>query len=925
MNELTPGRWRRIRTVLERALDVPATARSALLDRLCHGDDPLRAEIESLLAAEAGARRLLDVPVGEVAGQLLAEVMHPPLELNPLPGRRVGAYRLVREIARGGMGIVFLAERADGQVEQQVALKLLRHGIESTLVRRFLSERQILASLTHPHIARFLDCGVDQDGWPYLAMEYVEGQPITRYCDERRLGVEERLRLFLDVCGAVQCAHRNLVVHQDLKPSNILVTGAGEVKLLDFGIARLLEVAPGGAAAASTATGPRLMTPAYASPEQLRGEPLTTSSDIYSLGLVLYELLAGQPAYRADHRSPLEWARLVHEHQPPLPSARLRRAEPRVPDDDPDAAAGPAVISAARRTSVDRLGRALRGDLDAIVSMAIRNEPELRYGSVEALAADIHRHLDGRPVMARRSTHWYRARKLLKRHWIEATAATVVALALLSGASLAIWQAKAADRERARAEVALRRSEDVTAFLIDLFEDSDPASALGDTVAARELLRRGVIQAEALSAQPLVQAQILHALARIHMNLGRHEEAEGLLRRGLDLRRQHLDEADPGVVESLVALGHLQRGQGRWQDAEDTYRHAIDLQRQSLHDGHPNFAATLLGLAQVLALTDLGEAERLGREALEIRRRSLAPGHPLVGDAKIGLATILRRRGHDHEAEVLFRLAVTRHPDGFAREDLEGARSMLHLADMLRERPHGLAEAESLYRQALQIQRRQLGDDHPVLVHGLHSLAAVLGARGDFPAAEALLRDVIALKSRIYGPHSGRVANTTAVLAGQYLAQGRLAEAELLNRESLAIWDRSVGREHTATAGVLSELAVVVAAQERYDEAEALHREALEIRQRLIGPHAGPVGLSWLGLADLYRTNGRYAEAETGYRRALDILRNYVGDEHPHTGAACAGLAALYEERRNASAPTPVRGRPARPGLGPDSVPGCPA
>jgi serine/threonine-protein kinase len=492
--------------LFEAALEVAEAERGAWLERACGGDAALRHEVEELLAAHALSRGILDA-------RAAASPSAPGL-------RRIGPYRVHRELGRGGTGVVYLAERDDGQFRRLVAIKLLRGSPDAEELRsRFLAERQILASLDHPNIAQLLDAGVTDGQLPYLVMEYVEGLPITTYCDRHRLDVKARLRLFQSVCAAVHHAHRNLVIHRDLKPSNILVTASGQVKLLDFGIAKLQNPVLGGVPLAVTRTDVRVTTPEYASPEQVRGEPLSTASDIYALGVVLYELLTGSRPHGAPGGgSAGELAGLIDAREPVRPSmaVALRQGGAEDGRGGADGALTPAAVAAARDTTPERLSRALKGDLDAIVMMALRSEPSRRYGSADLLAEDVRRYLEGQPVLAHKGSRRYYARKYLERHRAVAAVAALAALSLASGAGLAVWQAGVARTERDRAELAraeteaaprqaeqaLRHSEEVTAFLVGLFEAGDPAASAGDLVTARDLLGRGMARIEALSGSP---------------------------------------------------------------------------------------------------------------------------------------------------------------------------------------------------------------------------------------------------------------------------------------------------------------------------------------------------------------------------------------------------------------------------------------
>ena len=448
---MDPDRWQRVEQVLDIALTTEPAQWPAILDETCSTDPELRREVEALLRRVATAQHYLEVPPAAIAAAVIAEARESTAgERNE--GRRVGVYQIVREIGRGGMSRVFLAERADGQFTQQVALKLLRLGLDSEIDQeRFRAERQILASLNHPNIARLLDGGVTDDGLPYLVLEHVDGVPIDRYCRDRALPVRERLALFLTVAEAVQYAHQNLVVHRDLKPSNILVTADGTVKLLDSGLAKLLQTDAAEPAPRTTRMGHRWMTPEYAAPEQIRSEPITTLTDVYQLGAVLYELLAGRVPFAAGNLHELETAVLGVEPEPPS-SAAVRD--------------GSSVIGR-RHTDPWALRRALRGDLDTIVLRALRKEQEQRYASVEAMAEDIRRHQAGQPVRARRQTVTYRARRFIGRHRWGLAAAAVAALLLMGGGLR-----ERTLRERAEAEAGKARA--VGDYLVSVFDVSNP-------------------------------------------------------------------------------------------------------------------------------------------------------------------------------------------------------------------------------------------------------------------------------------------------------------------------------------------------------------------------------------------------------------------------------------------------------------------
>jgi serine/threonine protein kinase len=508
---VTPDEWQRLKVVLDGALQQEAGNRAAYLQQACGGDAELLARAESLIVSAEEPWTGLDGPASGLADEGSESRI----------GERIGAYEIVEVIAHGGMGTVYLGRRADEEFRKKVAIKLVKRGMDTDFVlRRFRTERQILASVEHPNIARLLDGGVTGDGQPYFVMEYVEGQPLLDYCDTRRLSTTQRLSLFLDVCSAVQFAHQKLVVHRDLKPANILVTPEGMLKLLDFGIAKVLDPQIAAATLQQTASVLRLMTPDYASPEQVRGEPITTASDVYSLGVLLYELLTGHRPYRLTSVDPVEVARIVCDRDPEKPSTVvMREEEVPAPDGKCSIAVTPESVSRTREGEPRLLQRRLRGDLDNIVLTAMRKEPKERYASVEQLSQDIRRHLDGHPVIARKPTLGYRTGKFVRRNRVAAAAATLVLVSLLGGTGFSLREAAAARRERARAQ---RRFNDVRRLAGSfVFEFHDAIENLPGSTPARALVaRRALEYLDSLSSEATGDRLLLRELAAAYRKVG---------------------------------------------------------------------------------------------------------------------------------------------------------------------------------------------------------------------------------------------------------------------------------------------------------------------------------------------------------------------------------------------------------------------
>jgi len=514
-------RWGRVDALFQGALEQSPAMRAEFLAEACGDDRELRREIDDLIRAHEESQ-----DYWRDSGGLIARVradLGSALDMKPEESEdpeRVGPYRLIRRVGRGGMGTVYLAEREDGEFERQVAIKLLRRGLDTEdVVRRFRAERQILASLDHPNIARLVDGGSAEDGRPYLAMEYVEGSPILEYCDDRRLSIPARLALFETVLRAVGHAHRHLVIHRDIKPSNILLTDNGDVKLLDFGIAKLLDEGDG--TSELTRTGVRLLTPGYASPEQLAGEPVTTASDVFQLGILLYELLTGERPFGNPDTSPREFEQRTLESEAERPSRRVLKATGDNSGKD---------SAAARRVGVEELRRTLAGDLDDIILMALRKDPEGRYHSVAQFLSDLGRYRAGQPVDASAGAVRYRARKFVGRHrW--GVAATVALIAGVAGyvATLNVQSRRIAE-ERDLARAAAARAEQITGFMTSVFGGADPGQTLGDTVTARELLERGVERVDTeLANEPDLRAEMLVTLGNVYSSLGSYETSVELL------------------------------------------------------------------------------------------------------------------------------------------------------------------------------------------------------------------------------------------------------------------------------------------------------------------------------------------------------------------------------------------------------------
>jgi serine/threonine-protein kinase len=684
------------------------------------------------------------------------------------------------------MGSVYLAERDDASFSYRIALKILRPGLNDTdMEARFKSERQILADLRHPNIARLIGGGTTEDGAPYLAMEYVEGSRIDRWCDEGRLDVDARLGLFRIVCSAVQAAHRNLVVHRDLKPANILVTHDGHPKLLDFGIAKILGPSTHAHTVAVTGTLDRLLTPAYASPEQVTGGPVTTASDVYSLGVVLYELLVGTGPHCFKNSSALEVQRVVCLEDPDRPSQAVRRK------------AGTATggeIAACRSTTVDRLARRLSGDLDTIVMTALRKEPERRYPSVEALAEDLRRYLAGLPVKARPDTLSYRAGKFIRRHRGSVITTAVGVIAALAFGIQSTVNARIAVRERDRARLAEERArveaqtaERVSSFLVDLFRVADPSESRGEEISVRQLLDLGAVRLDdQLDDEPATRAKLLEAVGKVYRNLGEYERSAELLTESVVVLRREAPNS-PELAATLNELAKVRFDLGSVGEARRLSDEAFTAVQRCFEGDH-SLTAEILSTRGWLAFEEsrLTDAARIHGEALEMRIR-------LFGDTHVDVAESLFQSG-------TVALELERYD-----------------------------EATTLYERGYEIRRRVLGDDHPVTISSAGTVLAALEAKHEYERGIELIGEVMPIAVRVLGPEHPDIAYLEVMRGRQYRFLGRSDDAEAAFEEAARIERLARGPDHPYVGYAEIQLGTIRANAGRFNEAETSYREALRI------------------------------------------------------------------------------------------------
>jgi serine/threonine-protein kinase len=815
------------------------------------------------------ASDFLEASATEFAAPYLADVFELATDRA---GTVVGRYRLIREIGRGGMGSVWLAERADGQFEQRVALKLIRRGLASDEIHaRFLGERQILARLEHPNIGRLLDGGISDHGRPYFVMEHVAGLPITDYCDVHRLGIDDRLKLFMVTCRAIQYAHRGLVVHRDIKPSNVLVTEQGEVKLLDFGVAKLLS-------ATDERAERRFMTPEYASPEQRAGAPVTTTSDVYQLGVLLYQILIGRrPTARAASAAPSE--------EPTRPSIAVGRTAQVVRRDGSIATIEPHDVAERRRTTSRRLRRRLRGDLDSIVLTALETSPERRHASAEAFAEDIERYLAHRPIRSARVSWSSRASKYMYRHHVAAIAnAAIIITSIIVGTSY-VDEIRMA-RDQAEREAA--KASEIAGLVARFFQGWSPDAADRGQVSTEKVLGGAVLRArQELGRQPELLAATLSMIGDLYGALGRTSTSDSLNSEALAMQEHLFPHASSDRASTLSRRGHLLSIMGRAAEAETTLRRAIAEYASVTPPTQEELVRVQADLAK--SLLDQGRAsaaESLLREALQ---HLASPDSPLATEISVQLGYVLFEQARYAEATAILRPALARQRTFFGAFHPATVVAMRSLASSLRG-PRSLPEAESLDREALTIARSLYGESHIETYSVRMALAVLLERKGDFSDAAQQVRAAVAQTSNLFGPTSVRAAQARRTLGSVLLGAGRLEEAEVVLRESIAEFHRAAPAGNLDEGDALNRLAYITTVKARPDADEVYRRAvAFEGARSSKDPYFVTDGYEYLGLAALQRRD--VALAEKLFRRAITLYDAELPDGHPYRAQSHRGLA----------------------------------
>jgi len=830
-------RWEKIQSLFHHAVGLDPPSRTPYLETECGGDTQLLAQILSMLEEDEHGSSLIDRGAGQAAAQALDA---------SLSQREFGPYRIQRVLGEGGMGIVYFAGREDlGSV---AAIKVLRDAWMSPSRReRFAVEQRTLARLSHPSIARLYDADTLPDGTPWFAMEYVEGVPITNDCLLRHSSIQDRLRLFRAVCEAVQYAHSHAVIHRDLKPSNILVQADGAVKLLDFGIAKQLDQTD---SQHRTLTGLRLMTPAYAAPEQIRGQEAGIYSDVYSLGVILYELLTDQLPFDANNRQPGQ--------EPLKPSQRARRAG--------------------------------WGDLDVLCLTAMHNDPQRRYGSAEALIRDIDHYLAGQPLEARPDSASYRIGKFLRRNQ-RAVAAAAVLFAGITGLVIYYTVRLAAARNEALAESA--RTQRVLRFTLNLFQGGDKDAGPATNLRVTELLDRGAAEAGALENEPEVQAELYASLGEVYAKLGLLDRADSLLHAALDRRKSLFGEEHPRVAESLVQIGLLRDNQAKLEEAEMLVRQGLEMSKRKLPPGHPGIAAATHALGKVLQDRGrYGEAIPVLQEAVRLRS---APGvaKAALAESLFELAGAHFYAGNYDRSEELNRRLLSMHREIYGARHPMVAEDLINLGAIQQERGN-YPEAERYHRQALAITEAFYGDSHHKTATGLTLVARALGYQKRHQEAAELLARALLIQEKVFGKIHPRVASALNEMGVVALVRANYKEAEAVFTRTAEIYRSVYAGKHYLMGIALANLASVYMAQKQDRRAEPLFRQAIEIYKQTLPPGHLNEGITRIKLGRALLRQDRFAEAEQESLAGYEILSRQANPSVSWLQNAREDLGVIY-------------------------------
>ncbi len=851
---MDPEKWNKIEMLCYEAIDLEGKDRQTYLLNSCGDDKELYTEVMSLLE---------QVNIGSLP--------QPFVHIRPssvfkdeksLSEQMIGPYRLIREIASGGMGQVYLAVRNDEQFKRYVALKVIRKElVDEHILNRFYEERQILASLNHPHIARLFDGGTTDEEIPWFAMEYVDGVPVTDYLAQRKASIETRIRMFLKICAAVQYAHQNLVIHRDLKPENILINEEGDPKLLDFGIAKLISFE---LKTNRTQFQHRIMTPEYASPEQVRHDPITTASDVYALGVLLYKLLTGSLPYEFQKRTPVAIENTVCNTIPELPSSKT----------------GSNII---------------KGDLDSIIMKSLKKDPSERYSSAEQLAGDLNRYLENRPVLAQKDSIGYQARKFVSRNKWSIAISAVIAMLVVTFAIVTFVQSKAIQARAVEAEQQRERAEQISLFLTNLFELVNPDEAQDNALSAVELLQRGAERVETeFGDQPQQQADLYLAISDVFESLGSFDEALHLAKKANKLLNEFHEDIHPEIARSLNSIGWVYRQKTDFAQADSFLTAALTMRRNLYGSGHPDVARSLNDLAVLKqSMGDYTATDSLLKESIEIRKTLSEEPSEAVGVALSNYAALKYGIGDFEAAENLMKEAVEILLITAGDSDMQTANAMSNLAAIMMVQQKN-ESALDYYQQALEVRLKILGPDHPDIASSYAHLGNLHRGTGNYGEAEELLTKAFELRSDVLGKNHEQTIDTYRLLGLLYDSKGEFETAVAHYNKAIDGYRNLTPSGNPELAEALHNLGALFLNNSKPGNAEPLLRDALYMREKILGKSHSLTITSMINLGMSLSKINKITESKTLLSSGLEML-DETGNDLPSLRKSAEKILADLE------------------------------
>ncbi|MDZ7715833.1 MAG: serine/threonine-protein kinase [Balneolaceae bacterium] len=834
-------KWKKVNEIVDTALELKGQQRDTFIEKKCKDDEALKSEVTRLLESieQSGTEGFLE-NTKDFPGHLAADFSKEEQEsASSLVGKTIDQYTITKLIGHGGMGSVFLAERADEAYNRPIALKVMRRGMDTpSNVARFERERNILANLDHPNIARLLDGGVTEAGLPYLVMEYVEGISLLDYCDSKKLNIDKRLSLFKEVCQAVKHAHTNATIHRDLKPSNILVTDEGNVKVLDFGIAKLLEPEDPESTLLQTRTGARMLTLGYAAPEQLESKAITTATDSYTLGILLYELLVGVHPFDMDDKDLTQIEQIIRSKEPSLPSNKFSN----LPTETQKK------LARKRNTTAAAILKLLSGDLDAIVIKALRKEPESRYSSAEQLLEDLQRREQNLPVIAREDTFRYNSSKFIRRHKTGISVAAGFLLLIIGFTVFYTWQIT---EERNKARIEAQKAEEVTEFLTRIFEGSNPSVPKSDSIPVRHFLETGVKRINEIEEQPEVKAALMTTMGRVYSNLGQYERSDTLHEEALKLSKKIYKDPHEDLAKSYVMMAVNEKELDNFAAAESLYKKGINILEKLGNRPDSLYSSSLSNLA--LLYEEIGEHQKaipFHKKAVALDKKNYPEGHE-----KIGIS--------------LNHLAVAQDKNGNFQKALKN------------------------YEKALKILKNQLGNDHQRTAITTHNIAILYRNLGMIDRAMPMMKEALKMKKAIYGNEHIVVVSSLAGMGHLYRETGQIEKSISSFKKTLDIVSNTHGDSSMYSGIMMFSLGATYLQDGSFSKAEQLFRKSIHILERVLGPEGSYLAIPKHMLGKVFLKQEKLSEAQNEFRETKSILIKHYETSHPYYAGLMKSLGRL--------------------------------